>query len=171
MWPSLSVGAIGAIAIAPSDNDVVWVGTGEAAPRNDASYGDGVWLTRDGGVHWAHRGLGNTHAIAKILVDPNHPNVALVGALGNPFADYVYTTSTTAKLFWERTGRWTLNHGDASGWVLDRDDWDSLHLVGVSTPINPNMVAVQDTVYDDGRHEFTIGGVRYSFLAKGDAWL
>ena len=66
VWPQSAVGAIGAVAIAPSDKRVVWVGTGEATPRNDASYGDGVWLTRDGGVTWKHRGLQRTNAIAHL---------------------------------------------------------------------------------------------------------
>jgi len=84
--------------------------------------------------------------------------------------DYVYLTKGNGKLFWERTGRWTLNHGSQSGWVLDNDAWDSVHLVGVSTPEHPDMVAVQDKVYSDGRHEFTYDGETLSFLAQGDNW-
>jgi hypothetical protein len=84
--------------------------------------------------------------------------------------DYVYLTKANGKLFWERTGRWALNHGAKSGWVLDNDVWDSVHLIGVSTQDHPAMIAVQDTVYGDGRHEFTYNGERLSFLAKGDSW-
>ena len=87
MWRKQTVGAIGAVAIAPSNTNVVWVGTGESKPRNDASYGDGVWLTHDGGATWLHRGLLHSHAIARILVDPRDPNVALAGALGDPYRD------------------------------------------------------------------------------------
>ena len=50
-------GAVGALAIDPNDRNVVWAGTGEPNPRNDVSYGDGVWLTRDGGAHWRNVGL------------------------------------------------------------------------------------------------------------------
>ncbi|MBV8245808.1 MAG: hypothetical protein JOZ38_07795 [Candidatus Eremiobacteraeota bacterium] len=114
VWTRASVGAIGAIAIAPSDPNVVWVGTGESTPRNDASYGDGVWMTRDGGAHWVWRGLPDTYAIAKIVIDPNDPNRVLVGALGNPFLDSaargVYRTTDGGK-----TWRHTLSVGPQSG--------------------------------------------------------
>lgn len=114
VWPSSSVGAIGALAIAPSDPKVVWVGTGESTPRNDASYGDGVWVTRDGGAHWANAGLRDTYAIARIAVDPRDPNVVLVGALGDPFRDSrargVYRSTDGG-----RTWKQTLYAGPASG--------------------------------------------------------
>jgi len=80
-----SVGSIGAVAIAAADANDVWVGTGEANPRNDVSYGDGLYRTRDGGKTWAHLGLDQTYAIAKIALDPRNPNVAVVAALGDPF--------------------------------------------------------------------------------------
>ena len=88
VWTDASkFGAIGAIGIAPSDNNTVWVGTGEANPRNDVSYGDGVWLTRDGAKHWTHAGLEDTRHIAKILVDPKNPKRAIVAALGDIYTD------------------------------------------------------------------------------------
>jgi len=86
-WNGPHFGAIGALAVAPSDANVVWAGTGEANPRNDVSYGDGVWRSRDGGKHWVHLGLDDTALISKILVDPTNANRALVGALGSPWKD------------------------------------------------------------------------------------
>jgi hypothetical protein len=83
--------------------------------------------------------------------------------------DYIYLAEA-GRLYWERTGRWVFNHGAESGWVLDADTWDSVHLVGISPQDHADMVAVQDTVHRDGRHEFTFEGQRYSFLAKGDDW-
>ena len=113
-WDGPHFGAIGAIAVAPSDPRVVWVGTGEANPRNDVSYGDGVWLTRDGAKHWTHAGLDDSSLIAKILVDPVNPNHAIVAALGNPWKDSasrgVYVTGDGGK-----TWRKTLYAGPASG--------------------------------------------------------
>lgn len=82
-----SVGSIGAVALSPRDRNDVWVGTGEANPRNDVSYGDGVYRSRDGGKTWTHLGLTHTYAIAKIALDPRDPNVAVVAALGDPFHD------------------------------------------------------------------------------------
>ena len=83
--------------------------------------------------------------------------------------DYVYLADK-GKLFWERIGRWTLNHGAKSGWVLDGDAWDSVHLVAISMPNDADSTHVQDKVFSDGRHEFDYQGQRYSFLAKGDGW-
>src|SRR4029077_7479546 len=78
VWSDEPVGPIGAVTIAPHHRDVVWVGTGESNPRNDVSYGDGVYVSKDGGETWAHRGLDGSAAIARILVDPRDPDVALV---------------------------------------------------------------------------------------------
>ncbi|HTS29434.1 MAG TPA: hypothetical protein VMH81_26375 [Bryobacteraceae bacterium] len=77
--------SIGAIAIAPSDPNVVYVGTGEANNRQSASIGDGVWGTTDGGQHWTHLGLEETQSIARIVVDPTNPNIVYVAANGHLF--------------------------------------------------------------------------------------
>ena len=82
-----SVSAIGAIAIDPADENVVWVGTGESNPRNDVSYGDGVYKTTDGGKTWKNVGLANTRHISRILIDPKNPRHVIVGALGDVFKD------------------------------------------------------------------------------------
>lgn len=103
----------------------------------------------------------------------SEPKVQIRAAQGDTVGytlDYVYTTKGGGKLFWERSGHWTLNHGARSGWVLDNDAWDSVHLVAISTRDHPDAISVQDKVYSDGRHEFTYQGQPYSFLAKGDSW-
>ena len=106
LWHAQPVAAIGALAIAPSDRRIVWVGTGESKPRNDASYGDGVWFSRDGGQTWLHRGLEASYSISRILVSRRSPQHAIVGALGNPFRDStergVYVTSDGG-LTWRKT--------------------------------------------------------------------
>lgn len=81
------VSAIGAVTIDPTDNKTVWVGTGETNPRNDVSYGDGVYKTTDGGDHWTHLGLNGTKYISRIVVDPRNHNHVVVAALGDVFAD------------------------------------------------------------------------------------
>ncbi len=82
-----SVLSIGAIAIAPSDSDVIWVGSGEANDRNSSDWGDGVYRTTDGGEHWANVGLKDSRTIARIVVDPKNPDVAYVAAMGHLWAD------------------------------------------------------------------------------------
>ena len=77
-----NVSSIGAIAIAPSDPNVIYVGTGEGNPRNDASIGDGVYKSIDAGAHWTHIGLTDTEKIARIVVDPRNADVAYACALG-----------------------------------------------------------------------------------------
>src|SRR5450432_3914363 len=77
--------SIGAIAIAPSDPDVVYAGTGEANNRQSSSIGDGVWGTTDGGRHWTHLGLEDTQSIGRIVVDPANPSVVYVAANGHLF--------------------------------------------------------------------------------------
>ncbi len=75
--------SIGAIAVAPSDSDVIWVGTGEANDRNSSDWGDGVYRSTDGGDTWQNVGLKESRAIARIAVDPKKPEVAYVAAMGN----------------------------------------------------------------------------------------
>jgi photosystem II stability/assembly factor-like uncharacterized protein len=87
VWEKQPVGAIGAIAVAPSDEKTVWVGTGEGNPRNDVSFGDGVWRSTNAGKNWTHVGLAGTSQITRILVDPRNPKVAIVAALGSPWKD------------------------------------------------------------------------------------
>ncbi|BFP42989.1 hypothetical protein FGF1_38340 [Flavobacteriaceae bacterium GF1] len=74
--------SIGALTIAPSDHNVLWVGTGEGDPRNSVGYGWGVYRSVDAGKSWTHLGLKETERIKRIVVDPNDPDVACVCALG-----------------------------------------------------------------------------------------
>ncbi len=82
-----SVGAIGAVAIDPKDERVVWAGTGEANPRNDVSYGDGLYKSVDGAKTWRRVGLAGVWSVSRIAIDPQNSRHVVVGAFGNPFAD------------------------------------------------------------------------------------
>jgi len=88
-WQSLGddlpASAMGAIAIAPSDPNVIYLGSGQVAARWDIQSGNGVYKSTDGGKNWQHIGLDATKYIGKILVDPNDANIVLVGALGHYF--------------------------------------------------------------------------------------
>jgi photosystem II stability/assembly factor-like uncharacterized protein len=77
--------SVGAVAVAPSNPDIVYIGMGEAALRGSITQGDGVYGTRDGGRTWTHLGLEQTQTIARIQVNPNDPDVVYVAALGHPY--------------------------------------------------------------------------------------
>lgn len=87
VFDAQSAAAIGAIAISPANDDDVWVGTGEANPRNDAESGDGIYHTVDGGKHWTHAGLNDAGAISNISIDPRDPRTVVVSVLGQVFRD------------------------------------------------------------------------------------
>jgi S1-C subfamily serine protease/photosystem II stability/assembly factor-like uncharacterized protein len=74
--------SIGDVKVAPSNKDVVWVGTGEGNPRNSVSYGDGVYKSIDGGKTWKRMGLEKTFQTGAIAIHPTNPDVVYVGALG-----------------------------------------------------------------------------------------
>ncbi|HEX4568596.1 MAG TPA: hypothetical protein VH138_18320, partial [Vicinamibacterales bacterium] len=79
-------GSIGWISVAPSDPNVVYVGSGEGRPtRPDLSIGNGMYKSTDAGTTWAHLGLRDTQQIARIDVDPKNPNRVFVAALGHPY--------------------------------------------------------------------------------------
>jgi photosystem II stability/assembly factor-like uncharacterized protein len=79
------VSSIGAIAVAPSNPKIVYVGTGEPNLRSDIAFGDGVWRSDDGGDSWKHVGLDATAQIATVLVDPADLNTVFVAAVGDPY--------------------------------------------------------------------------------------
>jgi photosystem II stability/assembly factor-like uncharacterized protein len=83
------VASIGAVAINPQDQKDVWVGTGEANPRNDVIAGDGIYHSTDGGKIWKNMGLQATRHIATIAIDPQDPKHIAVAALGDVYRDSI----------------------------------------------------------------------------------
>ena len=77
--------SVGAVAMAPSDPDIVYIGMGEVQLRANVLQGDGVYRSDDAGKSWRHLGLADTHAIGRIRVHPHDPERAYVAALGHPF--------------------------------------------------------------------------------------
>jgi len=74
--------SVGAVAIAPDNPDVVWVGTGEPNNRQSVAWGDGVYKSTDGGTSWEHVGLRDSHHVGRIVIHPRNPNLVYVAALG-----------------------------------------------------------------------------------------
>ncbi len=75
--------SVGDIAIAQSQPDIIWVGTGEATCRNSVTIGDGVYKSIDGGKTWQTKGLVETRHISRIIIDPQNPTIVYVAAMGH----------------------------------------------------------------------------------------
>ncbi len=115
------VHSIGALALAPSEPEIIYAGTGESFIRSNVSIGNGVWRSTDGGAHWKHLGLEKTGRISRIVVHPSDPDVAYVAALGHGYTPQaergIYKTTDGGKT-------WNLvlhvdEHTGASDLVMD----------------------------------------------------
>jgi photosystem II stability/assembly factor-like uncharacterized protein len=99
------VSSIGSLAIAPSDPNIVWAGTGEAFIRSNVSQGNGIYKSTDGGKTWKRLGLDKTGRIARIVIDPRNADVVFAAAMGHCYGPQqergVYRTLDGGK-FWER---------------------------------------------------------------------
>lgn len=105
VFDAMDAQSIGAIAIAPSDPNVVWAGTGEAFIRSNVSIGNGVYKSTDAGKTWKHMGLDLTGRIGRIVIDPRDPKVVFVGALGHcygPQKDRGVFKTTDGGLSWKQ---------------------------------------------------------------------
>ena len=122
------ISSIGAIAVAPSDHNVIYAGTGEAAIRGNTTYGSGVFKSVDGGKTWENVGLKDSRQIGAVIVDPRNENVVLVAALGHAFGPNtergIFRTSDGGKT-------WTK--------VLSKDE-NTGGIDAVFDPHNPNIV-------------------------------
>jgi photosystem II stability/assembly factor-like uncharacterized protein len=136
----IHVGSIGAIAVAESSPDIVYVGTGTAEPRGNVSNGDGMYKSADGGKTWQHIGLEKSGLIGRIGIDPQNPNLVYVAVVGNVFGPNkergVYRTKDGGQT-WEQVLAISENTGAvdlsidmknpktifASMWTVRRQPW------------------------------------------------
>ena len=121
-------GSIGAIAVAPSDPNIIYVGSGAGIIRPDLATGNGVYKSTDAGKTWTHLGLADTQMIAMIDVSPSDPNVLFVAALGHP-----YGPNQERGIFRSKDGGKTFEK------VLYKDDYTSGNDVRID-PSDPNTV-------------------------------
>lgn len=140
---------IGDVAVAPSDADVVWVGTGERNSLRSNGWGNGIYKSTDGGRSWEHMGLDETRETGRIVIHPDHPNTVWFAALGhlwgaNPERG-VYKTSDGGET-WEQV----LFVNDTTGFVDLK-----MH------PANP------DILYAAGWHRIRWGGGRMEGAGAG----
>ncbi|MGH9645058.1 MAG: WD40/YVTN/BNR-like repeat-containing protein, partial [Terriglobales bacterium] len=132
--------SIGAVAVAPSDPNTIYIGTGEADIRNDMIPGDGIYKSTDAGNTWQYAGLRDTHSISAIVIDPKNPNIVYAASMGHVFKadpDRGVFKSTDGGKSWnkilfvdENTGAICLvmdpNHADvlyAAMWQAQRMPW------------------------------------------------
>ena len=128
VFDTYSTHSIGDLAVAPSNHDIVYVGTGEANNRQSSSFGDGMYKTTDGGKTWTHSGLRETQSIARVIVHPRNPNVVWVAANGHLFGPNpergVFKTSDGGRTW--RKVLFVDDHTGATGLVIDLDNPDVL---------------------------------------------
>ena len=162
----IPIGSIGAIAVAPSDPNVVYVGTGEPDIRSQFSYGIGVFKSTDAGKTWKSVGLEDSRQIGRIAVDPQNPNIVFVAALG-----HVYDANQTRGLYRSIDG------GDHWKKVLsDPKRPDDVGAVEVTIdPVHPKTVYA--SLWGTRRPPWAVyapsnlpGGGLYKSIDGGDTW-
>ncbi|HKV23354.1 MAG TPA: hypothetical protein VJN93_02075 [Candidatus Acidoferrum sp.] len=87
MTDKTGIMSVGAIAVAPSDPNVIYVGTGESCWRGNISFGDGMYKSLDGGKTWTHIGLDDTRHISRVIVNPANPDDLFVAAMGHAYGN------------------------------------------------------------------------------------
>jgi photosystem II stability/assembly factor-like uncharacterized protein len=159
---ALGAGSIGAIAVAPSDPNVVYVGTGESTLRGNLSPGDGMYRSTDGGKTWSRIGLADAGQTARIMVDPRDPDRVYVAVLGHAFGP-----NATRGVFRSTDG--------GKNWTKTLFKSDSAGAVDlVLDPTNPRVLYASLWQAQRTPWSFTSGG-RWSGLFKstdgGDSWV
>ena len=165
-WKNISDGSfnsasIGAVAVAPSDPSVVYVGTGEAHIRGNVVAGDGVYKSTDGGRTWTHIGLSDTRHIGRIRVHPSNPDLVYVAALGHAFgpnAERGVFRSQNGGRTWEK--------------VLYRDEDTGAIDLALDT-INPRVLYASLWQTRRGPHFLESGGPGSGIFKStdgGDSW-
>jgi photosystem II stability/assembly factor-like uncharacterized protein len=155
--------SIGAIAVAPSDPNTVYVGSGEGLARPDLSVGDGVYKSTDAGKTWKHLGLRDTQGIPALAVDPRNPNRVFAAALGHPFganAERGIYLSTDGGENWQK--------------VLSKDANVGGSDVEID-PSNPEVVyaslwEVRLGPWEDGNQYSGTGGGLFKSTDEGKTW-
>jgi len=162
LFDSQPTGSIGAIAVAPSNPNIVYVGSGAGIIRPDLAVGDGMYKSSDAGKTWTHLGLRDSQMIANIEVDPRNPNRLFVAALGHP-----YGPNPERGIFRSTDGGATFQK------VLFKDDYTSGNDVRID-PKDPNTIYAalwqqQQGFYENGSFGGTDGGI-FKSTDGGSTW-
>jgi photosystem II stability/assembly factor-like uncharacterized protein len=168
----IPIGSIGAVAVAPSDPNIIYVGTGEPDIRSQHSYGIGVFKSVDAGKTWQHIGLTETRQIGKIVIDPRDPNRVYVAALG-----HVYMTNAERGVFrttdggktWKKVLAHAKNPEDvgAVDLALDAAHPETIYASLWATRRPPWSVYAPTNMPGGGLYKSTDGGDTWNPLAGG----
>lgn len=159
--------SIGAVAIAPSNPNDVWVGTGEANPRNDITTGHGIYFSPDAGKSWVFEGLKGAGQISRIVVNPTNPKIVYVAVLGNIWKPTpnrgVYMTTDGGKT-WKRV-LYVNDETGASDVVMDPNNPNVL-FAGMWTAQRRPWTLINGST-KGGIWRSTDGGMKWTKLTKG----
>jgi photosystem II stability/assembly factor-like uncharacterized protein len=165
IFDSQPVSSIGALAIAPSDPNIIWAGTGEPWIRSHISVGQGVYKSTDAGKTWTLMGLEKTGRISRVVIDPKNPNIVLVGALGHAYGPQqergVFRTTDGGKT-WERVLFTDENSGCAH---LEMDARDPKILFAGMWPLEIHTWGRESGGPGSGLFKSTDGGVTWKRLS------
>lgn len=154
--------SVGAIAVAPSDPNVVYVGMGEADMRSNISFGDGMYKSTDAGKTWKHIGLPKADAIATVEVHPTDANTVYVAAVGNPFSP-----NTERGVFRSTDGGNSWKH------ILAKNDSTGAYHVRID-PNNPRVIYATLWQAYRNAHSMSSGGPHCGLFKStdgGDTWV
>lgn len=163
------VASIGAIAVAPSDPRVLYVGSGEADMRSDIAYGDGMYKSFDGGRTWTHIGLDDTRQIGSISIDPHDADVVYVAALGHqygPNAQRGVFKSTDGGSHWSKVLYLNQNAG-AISLAMDPHDSQTLLAAMWQTRRPPWNVYPPSNGPSSGLYITHDGGTSWAHVTRG----
>ncbi|MBC8120370.1 MAG: hypothetical protein H7Y22_00865 [Gemmatimonadaceae bacterium] len=172
-----AVAAVGAVAVAPSDPKVIWVGTGEANDRNSSSWGNGVYRSVDAGETWTQVGLKDSKTIARIVVHPKDPKTAWVAAMGDlwgPSPGRGLYKTTDGGVSWKAVLAAPAPYADKVGCgdvVLDPKDPNTLYAALYGRERKP-WAFLGGPAYTDGKDmggifKSTDGGASWKKLTRG----
>ena len=163
-------GSVGALAVAPSDPNVVYAGSGEGLRRPDLSVGDGIYKSTDAGKTWTHLGLRDGQQINAIAVDPRDPNRLFAAVLGHPYGPNaqrgLYRSADGGKT-WQKV----LGHGVDTGAVtvvIDPHDPDVVYAALWASRNGPwHFMRVYERYRAGGLYKSTDGGTTWTKLMRG----
>ena len=163
--------SIGAIAVAPSDPSVVYVGSGEGLRRPDLAIGDGMWKSTDAGKHWSHIGLDDAQQIGGIAVDPHNPNRVFAAVMGHPYgpnATRGLYRSTDGGITWKHVLGPTDSNIGAVGVVIDPNNTNTVYADIWGSRNGPwHFFGIYQTWSADGLYKSTDGGTTWTQLHGG----